>query len=90
HLLLFGIPPSSNGLPEGELAGRFAANTFGKRAYVGPRALKGHGPHRYVFQLFALSCELDPGAVDTLGELHEYAAGNVLACARLDVLFERQ
>ena len=24
------------------------------RGYLGPEPIKGHGPHRYVFQLFAL------------------------------------
>jgi phosphatidylethanolamine-binding protein (PEBP) family uncharacterized protein len=27
--------------------------------YVGPRALLGHGPHRYVYQLVALKEKLD-------------------------------
>ena len=33
---------------------RFGRNTSGEVGYAGPRPLPGHGPHRYVFQLFAL------------------------------------
>jgi hypothetical protein len=31
------------------------------RGYHGPAPIKGHGPHRYVFQLFALECPLGGG-----------------------------
>ena len=47
-------------LPPGALAKKNPApgvtllrSVFG-RGYLGPEPLKGHGPHRYVFQLFAL------------------------------------
>lgn len=36
------------------------------RGYVGPEALKGHGPHRYVFQLYALGDRVLDGADDAL------------------------
>ncbi|WP_328315695.1 YbhB/YbcL family Raf kinase inhibitor-like protein [Streptomyces sp. NBC_00388] len=34
------------------------------RGYRGPAPIKGHGPHRYIFQMFALSAPVDgaPGA----------------------------
>jgi phosphatidylethanolamine-binding protein (PEBP) family uncharacterized protein len=32
------------------------------RGYHGPAPIKGHGPHRYVFQLFALSTAVGNGA----------------------------
>jgi len=34
-------------------------STFG-RGYVGPAAVRGHGLHRYVFQLFVLPMDLSP------------------------------
>jgi Raf kinase inhibitor-like YbhB/YbcL family protein len=93
HLMLFGIAPDRTELREGALSivastGRFGVNTFRRREYAGPRALRGHGPHRYAFQLFALSRALDP-EVATRRQFAEDAAGSVLARGRLDVLFER-
>ncbi|GAA1870755.1 YbhB/YbcL family Raf kinase inhibitor-like protein [Pseudonocardia ailaonensis] len=41
---------------------RVLRSTVG-RGYHGPGPIKGHGPHRYVFQLFALGSAL-PGAPD--------------------------
>ena len=50
-----------NHLPEGALSAadpaagvRVLRSTIG-RGYRGPEPIKGHGPHRYTFQLFALS-----------------------------------
>jgi hypothetical protein len=55
------------GLPEGALAAKSPAagvrvlrSTIG-RGYHGPEPIKGHGPHRYTFQLFALGS--DPGTL---------------------------
>ncbi|MGW0964774.1 YbhB/YbcL family Raf kinase inhibitor-like protein [Streptomyces sp. NPDC002516] len=64
------IDPASDHLDPGALAARKPAagvrvlrSTIG-RGYHGPGPIKGHGPHRYVFQLFALSSRLDgaPGS----------------------------
>lgn len=70
HLLAYGIAPDRAGFAEGALtptatAGAvFGRNTAGPPGYAGPRALPGHGPHSYRFQLFALSAPsaLSPGA----------------------------
>jgi Raf kinase inhibitor-like YbhB/YbcL family protein len=93
HLLLLGLPARCTELAEGALqrpaiAGRLGVNTFGEPAYAGPRALPGHGPHRCVFELFALSRPLDR-QVSTRREFLSAAAGSVLARGRLDVVFER-
>jgi phosphatidylethanolamine-binding protein (PEBP) family uncharacterized protein len=55
------IDPASGHLDPGALAARQPAagvqllrSTIG-RGYHGPAPIKGHGPHRYVFQLFALA-----------------------------------
>jgi phosphatidylethanolamine-binding protein (PEBP) family uncharacterized protein len=52
---------SPNHLPAGGLSAnhpavgvRILRSTIG-RGYHGPEPIKGHGPHRYVFQLFALA-----------------------------------
>lgn len=52
---------SPNHLPQGALSAhepaagvRVLRSTIG-RGYHGPEPIKGHGPHRYTFQVFALS-----------------------------------
>jgi Raf kinase inhibitor-like YbhB/YbcL family protein len=69
---------------------RFGRNTAGDAGYGGPRPLPGHGPHRYVFQLFALRATppddlLARGRDALVPFLREHA----LASGRLDGLFQR-
>ncbi|WP_371789886.1 YbhB/YbcL family Raf kinase inhibitor-like protein [Streptomyces sp. NBC_01471] len=61
------IDPAAGQLEPGALAAkqpgpgvRVLRSTIG-RGYHGPAPIKGHGPHRYVFQLFALSAPVDSG-----------------------------
>jgi Raf kinase inhibitor-like YbhB/YbcL family protein len=63
------------------------------RGYLGPEPIKGHGPHRYVFQLFAL-----PVAMTTVSTALQQAQprtvlaaadGPVLARGRLTGTYER-
>ncbi|MGD3109955.1 YbhB/YbcL family Raf kinase inhibitor-like protein [Streptomyces sp. YGL11-2] len=94
------LDPSVTGLPQGALD---AANpsdgvrplrSGAGRGYLGPAPIKGHGPHRYVFQLFALATQVTAGSSgapldaarprDVLA-----AAGDVLARGRLDGFYER-
>ncbi|HYX83972.1 MAG TPA: YbhB/YbcL family Raf kinase inhibitor-like protein [Gaiellales bacterium] len=64
HWLGWGIDPAANGLGEGEAAPVEGENDFGSTGYRGPCPPPGHGPHRYVFRLYALPGQLDlaPGA----------------------------
>ncbi|MDX3075429.1 YbhB/YbcL family Raf kinase inhibitor-like protein [Streptomyces sp. NPDC088354] len=64
------IDPAAGHLEPGALASRqpgpgvrVLRSTIG-RGYHGPAPIKGHGPHRYVFELFALSAAVD-GTPDT-------------------------
>jgi Raf kinase inhibitor-like YbhB/YbcL family protein len=63
--------------------------------YHGPEPIKGHGVHRYVFQLFALPAALtsaeDGAALETAAPREVLAAvsGPVLARGRLDGLYSR-
>lgn len=96
HLIAAGIDPFVTGFTEGVLRADGAAvcvlgvTTFRQLGYSGPRALPGHGPHRYVFQLFALGerSGLARGARrnELVGALH----GKLLARATLEASFERR
>lgn len=65
-------------------------STFG-RGYMRPEPIKGHGPHRYVFQLFALGAPLDVGALERLRPRAVMASvrAPVLGRGRLTGIYER-
>lgn len=96
HLIAYGIKPDTVGFAEDALStspsGQFqlGRNTFGGSGYGGPRALPGHGPHRYVFQLFALNQALAFNKPPSLDALLAAMAGLVIARARLDAFFEQK
>jgi Raf kinase inhibitor-like YbhB/YbcL family protein len=94
HLVALGIAPEQRALAQNELAENGAAapygrNTFGGRGYQGPRALPGHGPHRYVFHLMALS---QPPQLETggLGAILKANVSKVVAHGVLVGTFEQK
>lgn len=96
HLIASDIPPSRMHFAEGALRrdmdGVFAKlgkTSAGRIGYSGPRALPGHGRHRYVFQLYALNAPAGLAPVAKRGELTSALRGKVIAKARLDGYFER-
>jgi len=61
-LLAARISPSLSWADEGQLNagapmfhGEVGLTTFRQPGYMGPRVLPGHGPHTYVFEIFALA-----------------------------------
>ena len=69
HLIVHSIPPKKAGFAEGETPFRlrgFSAegwgcgrNALGRPGWTPPNPPPGHGPHRYAFQVFALSAVPD-------------------------------
>lgn len=95
HGLTLGIDPSLGGIPENALANpspipglRHGKGALGHRGWAGPMPIRSHGPHAYVFQLFAL--DHDPGlpAGFTLDQAITAIAGHVIGRARLDGTYE--
>ncbi|MCU1527446.1 MAG: hypothetical protein JWP75_1209 [Frondihabitans sp.] len=59
---------------------RFVPAAFGRSGYQGPRALPGHGPHRYGFHVFALDRAIPKdAALADFAELLPWVDGQVLA-----------
>ena len=65
HLIVHSIPPDVTELDEGEIPLRLVGrsnhgyscgrNSLGRPGWTAPTPPPGHGPHRYAFQVFALS-----------------------------------
>jgi Raf kinase inhibitor-like YbhB/YbcL family protein len=94
HWLLWNLPTTLSGLAEGWDSGdvgRAGRNDFGRAAYGGPMPPPGHGPHRYVFRLYALdvpTLDLREGA--SCAEFERALQGHALATAELVGRFERR
>jgi hypothetical protein len=88
HWLVWGLAPQQGKLLEGEAPPRVGKNAFGNSEWLLPDPPTGHGPHDYVFQLFALDRQLTlmPGA--TRGDLVEAMQGHVIAAAVLTATYE--
>jgi Raf kinase inhibitor-like YbhB/YbcL family protein len=94
------LDPSVTGLAQGALnaenpsSGVRVLRSGMGRGYHGPAPIKGHGPHRYVFQLFALAAPVtatSSGAALDSAKPRDVlaAAAGVLARGRLDGFYER-
>lgn len=97
HLIATGIAPQIRSFARNALSADVAAargialgrNTFGRREYAGPRALPDHGPHRYVFTIFALARRLPASHPYNKRRLLTALEGSVIGWGRLDGFFER-
>ena len=81
HWIAWNIPVSANGWPEGSLpAGSVQGNNIRNQAnYMGPGAPAGPRYHHYVFELYALSANLELPPTTTRAELIAAMAGKVVA-----------
>ena len=95
HALTLGIDPALAGLPENALVDpsplpgiRHGKGALGRRGWAGPLPIRSHGPHAYVFQLFALNRATGLAAGFGLDQVVAASAGHVLGRARLDGTYE--
>lgn len=97
HLLTVGIDPALHAIPENGLAQpspvgglRHGRGAFGHRGWAGPSPIPSHGPHSYVFQLFALDYRPQLSDRFSLDSALRAMTGHVLGRARLDGTYEIQ
>ena len=92
HLIVYGIDPvgeiETGGLNAGGLYS-LGKGSFGRVGYTGPRPIRSHGRHRYVFQLFALDAPLGLSGAPDLKALTAAMDGHVIARAELTGWYER-
>lgn len=95
HALTLGIDPGLSGIPENALRNpspvrglRHGKGPLGRRGWAGPMPPRSHGPHAYVFQLFALDEAPALPEGFTVDQAVAAIAGHVLGRARLDGTYE--
>jgi Raf kinase inhibitor-like YbhB/YbcL family protein len=95
HLVAVGLAPETCEIREGALSPpgdpsiNLGRGSFGRIGYAGPRPVRGHGPHRYMFQIFALTRHLAIPKEPDLGTVLEEMSDSVLARGSLVGTYER-
>ena len=94
HWVLYNVPATANGLPEGGLqsgvidAGEEGSTDFGRVGYGGP--CPPSGVHRYYFKLYALDTTLSLPSSTTRKDLEKAMQGHTLAQAELMGKYSRR
>ncbi len=95
HALTIGIDPSLRGIPEKALTHpspipglTHGKGPLGRLGWAGPAPIPSHGPHSYVFQLFALDHGPELPTSFSLTDVLTTMAGHVIGRARLDGTYE--
>ena len=88
HALFWNVPASAAGWPEGPADGSkmpagtvMGTNMQKKPVYMGPGAPAGPRYHHYIFEVYALSANLDIPVTATREEFYKAMAGKVVAKA---------
>lgn len=95
HAILWGLPAGMRALAEGAIVadaatGETGRNSFLSQSWLAPDPPKGHGEHRYVFQLFALDCPAaNLGDAPGRGAVLTAMAGHVIGAGMLTGLYAR-
>ena len=93
HWVLYNLPPSADGLPEGVEEGDFpagtlqGANDWKRPGYGGPCPPVGR--HRYFFKLFALDVVLPDLGTPDKKKLEEAMNGHILGQAELIATYQK-
>ena len=98
HAILAGLAPRDGELAEGALPSPdhegedhgLGRNSFMRRAWLPPDPPRGHGPHRYAFQIFATDQVPEFSHVPGRGALIEVLRGHVIARGMLVGTYERR
>jgi Raf kinase inhibitor-like YbhB/YbcL family protein len=95
HALTVGIDPALHGIPENALANpspiaglKNGKGGLGRTGWGGPMPVPSHGPHSYVFQLFALDTRLELPEKFSLADAVLAMTGHVVGRARVDGTYE--
>ena len=98
HALVFDMPPQEGELVTSALPSpgdigmgtwRLGKNSFNKPQYLPPDPPPGHGPHKYVFQLYALDYMTGMDEDNTREDLVEAMKDHVIAKGCLIGIYER-
>lgn len=98
HCVVTGINPDLTGIDAGALSGHADSSqspfdigkaSMGQSGYLGPAPIPGHGPHRYLFQLFALDQSTDLAGRATKSRLLKAIRGHVIGRGQLTGTYER-
>jgi len=96
HWVVYDIPGTAAGLPAGVAAGDLPDGTkqglgiTGQAAYFGPGPPAGHGPHHYVFELWALDSKLGLPGGATRDAVMTAMNGKVLSKGIVVTTFENK
>ena len=94
HLIVWNLAPDVSDLAEGAASANarvdLGKNSFLKDGWLPPDPPTGHGPHRYLFQVYALDRLLDLPASPGRGALVDAMRGHVLAKGSLAGTYERR
>lgn len=97
HALVYDLPAGDRALTAGALPSRGHAgqplslgrNSFRQAEWLPPDPPKGHGPHRYVFQVYAIDHRPDLKTHPEKHDILEALRGHVLARGVLTGTYER-
>jgi len=97
HAILADLQPSDGLLPQGALPSPdnegfdlgVGRNSYLRRAYLPPDPPRGHGPHRYAFQMFALDHAPNFGSAPGRRALVDAIRGHAIARGLLIGTYER-
>jgi Raf kinase inhibitor-like YbhB/YbcL family protein len=89
HWVAWGIDPAPGALPSGAAPPGQGRNDFGGLGYGGPCPPPGHGAHRYIFTLYALTEPVSLPEGISISELRSAIEGKLAAEATLTGTYER-